>query len=267
MTTIESVKHNGYTIKIWIDEDSSNPREEFDNIATMVSFAKRYTIGDEQHREVGPWLADLVSELYGKRVDRFDDAIRSEDPVAMRRAWLLVGGKATVLPLYLYDHSIQSISTRTFHGRAQHAAWDSGQVGYIYVTDDKIKHEFSLTEPADILEKAKQVMVAEVETYDQWMTGQVYGYTIVDADGNSHDSCGGFYGSWGESGLLDEAKAAIPAELPEITVSGVKLKAAQVNGVWQWIVTEFLEPAYLGDGQAVELKLTAQERSGLLVTA
>lgn len=35
--------------------------------------------------------------------------------------------------LYLYDHSGLSISTGSFVGRAQHAEWDSGPVGFVYM--------------------------------------------------------------------------------------------------------------------------------------
>lgn len=42
-----------------------------------------------------------------------------------------------IKPLFLYDHSVQSISTGSFVGRAQHADWDSGQVGFVYMTKDE----------------------------------------------------------------------------------------------------------------------------------
>lgn len=38
-----------------------------------------------------------------------------------------------ILPLYLYDHSGLAMSTGSFLGRALHADWDSGQVGFIYM--------------------------------------------------------------------------------------------------------------------------------------
>lgn len=38
-----------------------------------------------------------------------------------------------ILPLYLYDHSGLAMSTGSFLGRALHAEWDSGQVGFIYM--------------------------------------------------------------------------------------------------------------------------------------
>lgn len=41
-----------------------------------------------------------------------------------------------ILPLYLYDHSGLAMSTGSFIGRALHADWDSGPVGFIYMDKD-----------------------------------------------------------------------------------------------------------------------------------
>jgi hypothetical protein len=45
--------------------------------------------------------------------------------------------------------------------------------------------------------------------YDDYLTGNVYGYRITDADGEDKDSCYGYYGSPEESGCIDEAKSTI----------------------------------------------------------
>ena len=37
-------------------------------------------------------------------------------------------------------------------------------------------------------------MEGEVETFNQYLNNDVYGFTIEDEDGNVIDSCGGFYG-------------------------------------------------------------------------
>lgn len=48
-----------------------------------------------------------------------------------------------VLSLYLYDHSGITLSTDSFIGRAQHAEWDSGQVGFIYMDKDTAIRELA----------------------------------------------------------------------------------------------------------------------------
>jgi len=52
--------------------------------------------------------------------------------------------KLVIKPLYLYDHSGIAMSTSSFIGRAHHAEWDSGQVGYIYMTKDEAMHELGM---------------------------------------------------------------------------------------------------------------------------
>jgi hypothetical protein len=87
-----------------------------------------------------------------------------------------------VLPLYLLDHSGLSISTGGFA-----CPWDSGQVGWIYMSKETAAKE-RISDPLACLR-------AEVAEYDQYLTGDVWGYRIADADGHELDSCWGFYGS------------------------------------------------------------------------
>jgi len=54
-----------------------------------------------------------------------------------------------ILPLYLYDHSGISISSGSFIGRAPHAEWDSGQVGFSYLDKDTAMRELAI--PGDTL--------------------------------------------------------------------------------------------------------------------
>ena len=53
-------------------------------------------------------------------------------------------GDVAVLPLYLYDHSGLAMSCGSFVGRAQHAEWDSGQVGYIYMDKETALRELAM---------------------------------------------------------------------------------------------------------------------------
>jgi len=68
----------------------------------------------------------------------------------------------TILPLYLYDHSGITISTSPFG-----CNWDSGQVGWVFITNQTIKEE-GIDES-----KVEEYLKSEVETYDQYLTGEV----------------------------------------------------------------------------------------------
>jgi hypothetical protein len=102
------------------------------------------------------------------------------------------------LPLYLYDHSGITMNTTGFSCR-----WDSGCVGFIYVTKEQVRKEYNVKRiTKDIVDKVTKVLQGEVKTYDQYLTGDVYGYRISKVEvcdkGCEHkeevDSCWGYYG-------------------------------------------------------------------------
>jgi hypothetical protein len=113
--------------------------------------------------------------------------------------------KAVVcMPIYMYDHSGITINTTGFA-----CPWDSGQVGFIYVTDDKMKKEYGENYTKEQVEEARKVLLSEVLTMDQYIRGDVYGFNLVK-DGEVIDSCSGFYGDdFYKNGMKDY----IPAEL------------------------------------------------------
>jgi hypothetical protein len=107
-----------------------------------------------------------------------------------------------VLPLYLYDHSGLSISTGGFSDR-----WDSGQVGWAYVTAESAKAMGCVGERWDLNEHGNRVLVGtwdraaleesirgEVREYDDFLGGRTYGYTVETRSGEHVSSCWGYVG-------------------------------------------------------------------------
>ena len=128
-----------------------------------------------------------------------------ESPSDFEEWWEKNGKGGICLPLYLYDHSGITISCGPFS-----CPWDSGQVGYVFITREEILYEWGNMGKAKVVtkkmrEQAENVLRGEVETYDQYLTGEVYGYIIEDEDGNELDACWGFYG---EECCLEEAKSS-----------------------------------------------------------
>ena len=125
--------------------------------------------------------------------------------------WKLLERHANIvfLPLYLYDHSGITMNTGGFSDR-----WDSGQVGYIY-TDKKTvvetngyirndKGKYIKVTDKNWKKAAYLWMEGEVETYDQYLRGEVYGivteeYNPEDDSWEEGDSCWGFFSDkWGD---------------------------------------------------------------------
>lgn len=161
METILEEKYKDHVIKIYNDFDPENPIKEWDMLGEFVCFHRNYDLSN---------------------TDRFDSAeevieyIETED--------------VAFLPLYLYDHSGITMSTTPFS-----CPWDSGQVGVILVDKSKVMKEFSRKKWSKRLRaKVEKILKAEVETFDKYLTGQVYGYVIEDKEEVEHiDSCWGFY--------------------------------------------------------------------------
>ena len=180
-----------YKIKIVQDTDPSDPRGD-DNLGTMVCFHGRYNLGDKHDyraRDYDGW-------------DEMEAAIIKRENVGV------------ILPLYLYDHSGLTMNTTGFS-----CPWDSGQVGFIYISKKKMLEEYGgKIVTAKLKERVKQYLIGEVETYDQFLTGDVYGYQIFEIDEDEEydiDSCWGFYG---EDYCMTEAESIVNHLIEKETV-------------------------------------------------
>lgn len=192
-----------FLLEIEQDEGSESPRA-WDNLGTIVYGHRRYILGDEK-----AWNTDL----YESWQEWLEEEVLKDNEEGV-----------IYLPVYLYDHSIQSLSTRSFVGRAHHADWDSGQVGWIFATKNKFREETGYTEK-ELFEdgKALELLENEIKIFDQYIRGEVYWFALkekikceecdgcgaCDEDGYCDvveiENCGGFYGNdFEKSGLKEE---------------------------------------------------------------
>ncbi len=162
-----------HQIVITQDEDPESPRD-WDNLGTMVCWHRNYTLGDEQPRESPREFRERLALKFDRQaVERADDTPRLNEVVETVLAKHIIE-----LPLYLYDHSGITMNTSGFSCR-----WDSGQVGFIYVAIEDVKKEWNwprLTKGRR--EKIQAILRAEVETYDQYLTGDVYQFQHKTAE-------------------------------------------------------------------------------------
>lgn len=162
-------------LRIVRDECEESPRE-WDNLGKIVCWHRRYLMPQE-----GPRKFDTPEDF----------------SVFLKE----INCQALILPIFMYDHSGVSISTSNQYPFDDY--WDAGQIGYIYVTYEAIRKEYDVKRISKkTLQKAKAVLMGEVETYDQFLRGDVYGFVLVQLQecnqGAEHenriDSCYGFYG-------------------------------------------------------------------------
>jgi len=171
---------NGAVLRIMIDPHASDPRK-FDNLGRMICFHNKYRLGDKHeyhHDDYANW-------------EELEAAIRKREDVAV------------IMPLYLYDHSGITIATHGF-SYCDPMGWDWGQVGFVFVSKETVRKEYSVNRISrKVREKVIKALLAEVEVYNQYLQGEVYGFVLKHPDGEE-DSCWGFYGSAiDENGILD----------------------------------------------------------------
>lgn len=173
---LQTIQYNGKTINIKSDDYSESPRE-WDNLGTMICFHGRYNLGDEH--KFNPEDYNSFDEME-KAVEKQFDAV--------------------VLPLYLYDHSGITISTSPFS-----CTWDSGQLGFIAISKEKARNCYRWEV---ITKKRKELLTTylehEVKNYDQYLRGEVFGFEILNSDGEVEERGLGFYS---EEDAIEEAKA------------------------------------------------------------
>ena len=205
-----TLNRNGSSIRVTVEQDDCdcNPRG-WDNLGTMVCWHRRYDLGDEQRRDtVFEWLEELAMSLdptlegriyhweYGNgwqhlALTRDDPEVESSRRIKAIVEQVIDEHIPVMLPLYLYDHSGISMSTRSFVGRAPHAGWDSGQVGWIYCTKEAIRENFMRQRVTQkLIDRATEVLRSEVKEYDHYLTGNVWGYRVEVIHKETCDSCG-----------------------------------------------------------------------------
>jgi len=177
MNLAKEVRHAGKSVKVLYDEDPINPRKDWDNVTVMVHWHRRYELGDKRIESCGK------DELIAKCQEEGDPIL-------------------AILPLYLLDHSGLSVSTGSFS-----CMFDSGHVGWVYINKSKAEEMMGMTA------NWEEVIKGDVKTYDDYLTGQVFGYVVEGRDGNILESVWGFVGDL-EYCLSEGKKTAEECEDP-----------------------------------------------------
>lgn len=184
-------------LEVWQDTDC-DPREDRDNLGTLALTTYG---GDETIKDPIDWLAEMldleadqVRAIANKLgVSYYTDEVREHLQSKFFDRYI-------ALPVYKYEHSRVAYNTTGFNCR-----WDSGQVGYIYLTKEDARKNRGLVRPSPQKRQwALDILKSEVKAFSQWANGEIYGFTVEDEEKGISHSCGGFYGSdWENNGILD----------------------------------------------------------------
>lgn len=141
-------------LEIVPDPDPMHPRKDWDRFSTLVTWHRRYELGDENPRETP---------------DEYWESVKDES----------VGR----LPVYMYEHGGIALSTGSFS-----CPWDSGQLGFIWMS--KKQQEDAGIADEDIEARLQ----SDIEVYNKYLNGGFCGYRVIDTDNPDDplDSCWGF---------------------------------------------------------------------------
>lgn len=176
----------GRVLQIVFDYWAENPRRAFDcNVGKFAVEKHCRYVDDEANLEL-------------------DFCSRDDDEKALDADKSIIA----YLPVYVYDHSGVCMNTTGFS-----CPWDSGQIGYIVALREDVK----AIQPSwkIITEKRREIILewlrGEVETYSAYMSGEVYGFQIVELSdpddpdsGEIADSCWGYYGDDGIKAIRED---------------------------------------------------------------
>jgi len=105
-----------------------------------------------------------------------------------------------MINIYAYTKGGISIATHPFM-----CQWDSGQLGIAIVTPEEVIANYG-DFSQESQQKAIKCIESEVEVYNYYLQGEVYGYSLKDSEGEEIDSCFGFYGDdFASNGLYEHA--------------------------------------------------------------
>jgi len=169
-------EYKGMTINVYPDFDVTSP-EEWGN--EDVCFWNREISVDNKH---------INKNVFGAYIKHEDfDEYKDEAKEVAKKFW--------IFGVDAYIHSGISLS---LHGTGYRCKWDtSDYVGCVIVAKKE----------ARLQEKAEKIARGIIETWNDYVQGNVYGYSCIDpVTGESFGGCWGFYGDIKESGLIAQAK-------------------------------------------------------------
>lgn len=179
---------------------------------------------DHYYKYQEKWYDDSMHDYYIDADSQTDD----EDTISCAMADELSEGEKlqlvcdsddiVILPIAVYEHSgiTMWLGSADDHFDSQ---WDCSDVGFAYIEKETAMKEGALKEGDDWKKWAYDDMEAEMETYRQYLEGEVFGYEIEDEYGEEGadidlSGCWGYYGMESiDELIIPEAKSCIDTYL------------------------------------------------------
>lgn len=215
------------TIELHYDSDCQSPRDRDYDEGLLSTFI--CTTGAQRHMRSeetilnGPSYTIECDTCHGD--DEECPLCEGTNEVAVAaKEWLLKErGARAVVELGLHVHSGVHLYAGGGPALGDGAGWDSGTVGFAFDTPEA--RERIGCEDWDE-DRLRARIESEIETYDEYLRGECYGYVITDADGEEVGACWGFIGEeWCREEATEEAQAILARRAREATPDDVPFEA------------------------------------------
>lgn len=218
----EKTEYKGLSIRIEPDQDAESPDQWGNTDMFLVGFHREFAVNRDG---------------FGLEVARavFDSDYADDESVADRAK--KIKKEYHVFPLEAYIHSGVSLSIGG-EGKFPDRQWDVSQLGAVFVEKKQWRK----------VESARKAARSLIETWNQYLSGDVWGYVVEDQDGESLDSCWGFYG---RDEAIEAAKESADGHAADIKKNKPMYRAEAKKILEKW------SPAMIGG-------VVAHRRDGVL---
>lgn len=195
----ESIEYRGYTINIYRDDDPQNPITDFDMLGTIAYKHPRFILGHEKIDDVGEFFIEKLNQIQNR-----DNDFWNMESEKVRKYF---DKFYCYLPVFAYEHGGITLKTSPFYD-----SFDSGIIGFIYVLKSKCLGEWKKKRWTKEFEnKIKNILKSEIEQFDDYLTGNCWGYEVVDENETFVDSLWGYIGHM--KLCIEDAKSLVDFEI------------------------------------------------------
>lgn len=237
MESIHEENYRGLTIKIFQDDYAESPEDWKDEGLFLVAYHRNFTVdrgqrelvtifNEEDFKKDNGYQGRVYADGYGwksyeeaKEQNLINKQVhrgRYVPGISEGLAECIANGgkyedgsindeakdylkKYHVFGLEAYIHSGVSLSLSR-QGNFPDRRWDVSELGLVFVAKNEARTRA----------KAQKLARGLISTWNQYLSGAVYGFKLENAVEEEIDSCWGYYGDYdAKDGLLDEVRATV----------------------------------------------------------
>lgn len=200
-TPIKEYIRAGLIVKIYQDENMDSPQDWGDDALFLVANHRNFCVREKDITD------EVISEIFMPEEDA-ETNLYAERAKELKKQYHVFG-----LEAYIHSGVVLALSRE---GNFVDRQWDVSQLGAVFVKKTEARTRAS----------AKKMAQGLIETWNQYLSGDVYGFMIEDAEGNHLESCWGFYGM---DAVEEGANESAEGEAKRIMLKHIVKKKAEIK--------------------------------------